>query len=77
MPLVGTKENSMSEFKQYRHKGLTEMRPYIPGEGLEGVTVSKGDDPPNDLGMVARDPDNHDDQWYVRRKYFEDNFELA
>ena len=29
----------------------------------------------NRVGMVARNPQNHKDQWYVARKYFEDNFE--
>jgi len=27
------------------------------------------------MGMIARNPENHKDQWYVARKYFEDNFE--
>jgi len=67
----------MNEFKQYRRKGLAEMRPYIPGESLEGVSVSEVDDPPNDLGMVARNPKNHDDQWYVAKKHFKENFEAA
>jgi hypothetical protein len=25
--------------------------------------------------MIARNPLNHDDQWLVAKKYFEDNFE--
>jgi hypothetical protein len=29
------------------------------------------------MGMVARNPKNHADQWYVARKYFEDNLEPA
>jgi hypothetical protein len=71
------KENQMDEFKQYRRKGLAEMRPYVPGEDLSGVSVSEADDPPNDLGMIARNPKNHADKWYVAKKYFEDNFEPA
>jgi hypothetical protein len=27
--------------------------------------------------MIARNPINHDDQWLVAKKYFEDNLELA
>ena len=27
--------------------------------------------------MIARNPKNHEDQWYVAKKYFEDNFELV
>lgn len=26
--------------------------------------------------MLARNPNNHNDQWLVAKKYFEDNFEL-
>ena len=33
--------------------------------------------PLNDLGMIARNPKNHADKWYVARKYFEDSFEPA
>lgn len=62
-------------WKQYRRKGLSEMREYIPGEDLTDISVSKEDDPPNDLGMIARNPDNHDDQWYVAREWFLKNFE--
>ena len=65
----------MSQFKYYRRLGLSEMRPYIPGESLKGVSVSPEDDPETDLGMVARNPHNHDDQWYVAKAYFERNFE--
>jgi uncharacterized protein YozE (UPF0346 family) len=25
--------------------------------------------------MIARNPKNHDDQWLVAKRYFEDNFE--
>jgi len=66
----------MNQFKQYRRKGLAEMRPYIKGEDLGNISVSKEDDPLNDMGMIARNPKNHNDQWYVAKKYFEDNFEL-
>jgi len=65
------------DFKQYRRKGLSEMRPYIKGEDLTGISVSATDNPEMDMGMVARNPKNHADQWYVARKYFEDNLEPA
>jgi len=51
------------------------MRPYVPGEDLTNISVSSVDDPESDMGMVARNPMNHNDQWYVDSKYFEDNFE--
>lgn len=67
----------MSEWKQYKRKKLSEMRPYVRGESLENITVSTVDDPETDMGMIARNPANYDDQWYVARQYFEDNLEPA
>lgn len=51
------------------------MRPYIPGESLDGVSVS-AEDTPELGGMIARNPDNHEDQWYVNHDYFEKNLVL-
>ena len=67
----------VSEFKQYKRKGLSEMRPYVLNEDMTGISVADVDDPPNDMGMVARNPQNHKDQWYVARKYFDENLELV
>lgn len=63
----------MSEWKQYRRTGLAEMRPYVPGEDLVDISVSATDTPAPG-GMVARNPENHADQWYVAADYFGDNF---
>lgn len=67
----------MSEFRQYKRKGLSEMRPYVKGEDLSKVSVSPEDNPESDMGMIARNPNNHADQWYVARRYFNDNLELV
>lgn len=67
----------MSEFRQYRRKGFSELRYYVRGEDLTSISVNSEDDPESDMGMVARNPDNHADQWYVARAYFEKNLELA
>lgn len=64
----------MEEFRQYRKKGLAEMRPYIPGEDLSTVSVAAVDTP-EEGGMIARNPLNHKDQWYVAKKFFADNYE--
>ncbi|MDQ6814354.1 MAG: hypothetical protein M3040_11495 [Bacteroidota bacterium] len=64
-------------WKQYKRKGLAEMRPYVKGEDLSKVSVSKEDNPETDMGMIARNWQNHEDLWYVARKYFEENFEEA
>jgi hypothetical protein len=63
-------------FKQYRRTGLSEMRPFVPGENLTAVSVSP-EDIPLEGGMIARNPKNHDDQWYVAEAYFKDNLELV
>jgi len=62
-------------WKQYRRKGLSEMRPYVLGEDLTNISVADVDDPETDMGMIARNPLNHEDQWYVARAYFEENLE--
>ena len=66
----------MKTFKKYTRTNIAEMRPYELGEDLIYISVSVEDNPPTDMGMVARNPKNHKDQWYVARKYFNDNFIL-
>jgi hypothetical protein len=71
----------MNTWKQYKRKGLSEMRPYINGESLDKiVSISDADlknGSPKEGDMIARNPKNHADQWLVAKKYFEDNLELA
>ena len=62
------------EFKQYRKSHVLEMRDYVPGEDLTHIYVSEAYTP--ELGgMVARNPNNHAHQWYVTKKFFDDNYE--
>ena len=69
-------EKPIVEYKKYRKTGITEMRPYIVGENLTGITVSPQDVPT--IGdMVARNPVNHDDQWLVAKAFFDKNYEVA
>ena len=63
-------------WKTYRRKGVTEMRPYVEGEDLTGVSVSERDTP-QPGGMIARNPANREDQWYVNAEYFEANMEAV
>ena len=65
----------MNEFKRYRRTNVAEMRPYVKGEDLTGISVSEQDDPETDMGMIARNPKNHSDKWYISRAYFEENYE--
>ena len=66
----------MSKFKKYVRKGFSEMRPYIPGEDMSNISIAEVDTI-GEGGMIARNPKNHQDQWYVAKEYFEDNLELA
>lgn len=61
-------------WKSYRKKGVAEMRPYVVGEDLAGISVS-ATDTPGPGGMIARNQDNHDDQWYVAAEFFKRNYE--
>lgn len=70
----------MSEWKQYKRRGLSEMRPYVIGEDVTGVSISEADKEngsPKDGDMIARNPNDYGDQWLVAKKYFEDNLEPA
>lgn len=81
----------MSIFKKYRRTNIAEMRPVTHAEcrgyhtalpklisnGVE-VSISKEDrkaGSPKIGDMIARNPDNHDDQWLVSQSYYENNFE--
>lgn len=66
----------MEEYRLYRKKQLQEMRPYVPGEDLTGVSVSNSDTP-GPGGMIARNRNNHEDRWYVAADFFAENYELA
>ena len=72
----------MQEFKQYQRKELSEMIPFedFIGQDMSKISISEPDKLlSNDefrLGYIARNPKNHEDKWYVAKKYFEENFEL-
>jgi hypothetical protein len=61
-------------FKPYRKKSVQMMRPYILGEDLSNISVS-AEDTPEAGGMIARNVDNYNDQWYVAKLFFEKNYE--
>jgi hypothetical protein len=73
-------EHISTEFKKYRRSQIGELRPYIVGEFLAGVSISGPDreaGSPKLGDMIARNPKNHEDQWLVAAQYFKDNFEEA
>jgi hypothetical protein len=74
------------EFKIYKRKGLSEMISLIEftknGGDLSKVSLSSPDhllqshNPDEfELGFIARNPKNHEDLWYVAKKYFDENLE--
>lgn len=66
---------SESSFRKYRRRiSVSELRPFVPGEDLSGISVSDEDQPPREGDMVARNPDNHRDKWLVSQEYFAANF---
>jgi len=64
----------VNEWTKYRRGGLTEMRPYLEGEDLTGVSVGEDDrnnGSPKKGDMIARDPENPSDRWLVNARFFE------
>ena len=64
------------EWKGYKKAAIQEMREYLPGEDVSGVSVSR-EDTLEVGGMIARNSKNHSDQWYVAKKFFEENYQEA
>jgi len=59
-------------WQKYRKVAEQEMRPYVPGENLNEVSVSERDTP--ELGgMIARGADDGA-LWYVSKRFFTDNY---
>lgn len=71
----------MTEYRFYRRKGFSEMRPYLAGETLPAdVSISQADldnGSPKVGDMIARNPKNHKDMWLVAEAYFLDHLELV
>ena len=76
----------MSEFKAYRHKHIAWLRPVTEDEIVYGpqamqdrnISIGIGDldsGSPKYGDMVARNQNNHADQWLVSAAYFIENFE--
>ena len=61
------------KFYRYLRRGWVEARQYQPGEDLTGISVNK-EDTPSPGGMIARNPDNHNDQWYINAEFFAKNY---
>jgi len=80
-------------FKNYRRKKIAQLRPVdgvdineyqetgaIQIEKGRNVSISdkdKADGSPKEGDMIARNPEDHTDQWLVASAYFEENFEAC
>lgn len=66
-------------FKNYVKKAVQPMRPYIDGEDLTGISLSDADKELDTLagGMIAVSSANPDDQWYVAKAFFDENYTEA
>lgn len=73
------------EFEEYQRLGFAQARPVTDTEIADGVvglenaniSVSQADvdaDSPKQGDMIARNPDNYDDQWLIAKEYWEKNF---
>lgn len=61
-------------WRNYRRKGYSQMRPYVPGEDMTRISVNSQDRPMLG-GMIARNPVDFRDQWYISETYFKENLE--
>jgi len=66
----------MNEWMKYRKRGFAEMRPYVLGEDMTGISISQADIPASDGDMIARNPENHNDQWLVSKEFFDAAYEV-
>jgi hypothetical protein len=66
----------MSQWQYYQKVAKQAMRPYITGEDLSDVSVSK-EDTPRDGGMIAVSETNSMDKWYIAEDFFKRNYKPA
>ena len=68
-------------FTKHKRKGFSEMIPFseFVGYDMSNISVSEQDKLLSNeefmLGWIARNPKNHNDMWYVAKKYYDDNLE--
>lgn len=73
----GTTKKEMIMFRKYKKIAFGELRPYVEGEDMTGISVADVDvknGSPQLGDYIARNPSNHDDQWLVSAEYFAANF---
>jgi len=63
-------------YTDYVKKGSQQMRPYIEGEDMAGISIGEGVEI-GPGGMVAVDSKNPEDKWYIPKNFFEENYAPA
>jgi len=63
----------MEGYTNYIKIKVQPMRPYMIGEDWIGISVNK-EDTPELGGMIACNPVNTNDKWYVPKAFFEANY---
>ena len=64
-------------WRQYKRTSIAELRPYVPGEDMGGISVNdvdRANGSPREGDMIARNPLNHAERWLVSQLYFKLNF---
>ena len=70
----------MSVFERNFMLCYRDARPSLPGEDLTGIFVHEEyaeEVATTGGGMILRNPENHQDQWYVSKAFFAKNYALA
>lgn len=58
----------------HRKNTVQPMYPYEEGMDMKGISVSKGDTPEVG-GMIAFNPCDPKDQWYIAKEFFEKSYD--
>ena len=64
------------QYTLHRKATTQPLRSYVPGEDLTGVTVGANDSPAPG-GMIACNPANPADKWYLSAEFVRDSYVLA
>ena len=62
-------------FKNYKKNNVQPMRPYEVGEDMTNINVDETTIPALG-GMIAIDPQNLSDRWYISPEFFAANYDL-
>jgi len=60
-----------TQWQKYRKTAVQEMRDYIPGEDMTGISIAQGEIP-KEGGKIARD--NQGSRWYVSPEFMAQNY---